>query len=435
LFPDFVTHWWKKNAKNYPGVCLSSKPSSTARNYLMVFSTSESYYSGLMPTTHTYTSTSSTTFSANGSASDQYGNLWNYTATGDAQTTTATRVDENVPYTDRAVGLFVRTYDSTGRIIRSDGHLYRTRTGGDSSNTAGYNIGSALTNINARGRMLKSALLAITGDQDAPLPVLRAEEARVQTISATQSTPIAAAGGTSAAEPHNETAPARNEATAEISSDPPGADIEIDGSFVGDTPSSIGMATGEHTVRVSKNGYKQWERTLKSSTGNIRIAAVLEPIPVASVGTAHPAAEIADTGSSPANQSLSSRSGTVPSKDEGPSATTGSTVRTLEAGSSSSTAPPEENLIGVSCEGNPTVRHDGVEISAVLPKGPADSIEIKAGDTVLAINAHYLFTIDELRAELQRYKSGAQVLIRYRRNQFISENYLTLRAEDAAPRR
>jgi hypothetical protein len=440
LFPDFVTRWWKKNAKNYPGVCLSSKPSPTARNYLMVFSTSESYYSGLMPTTHTYTSTSSTTFSANGSANDQYGNFWNYTATGDAQTTTTTTVNENVPYTDRAVGLFVRTYDSTARIIRSDGHLYRSRTGGDASNTAGYNIGSALTNINARGRMLKSALLAITGDQDAPVQVPRAEEARVQTISAIQSTPIAAAGGNAAAEAHNESrnsgneeakpgsaAPARNEATAEISSDPPGADIEIDGSFVGDTPSSLGIAIGQHTVRVSKNGYKQWERTLKSSTGNIRIAAVLEPIPVASIGTAHPAAEIADIGSSPANQSLPSRPGTAPSRDDSQSTATGSTVRTLEAATSPSTAQPEENLIGVSFAGNPTVRHDGVEISAVQPKGPADSIEIKSGDVILAINAHYLFTIDELRAELQRYKPGAQVLIRYRRNQFISENYLTLR--------
>ncbi len=170
LFPDFVTHWWRKSATKYPGVCLSSKPDPAARNYLMIFSTSESYYSGLMPTTRTYTSTSSTTFSADGSATDQYGNRWNYTATGDAQTTTTTRVNENVPYTDRAVGLFARTYDSTGRIIRSDGHLYRTRTGGDAANTFGYNMGSALSNINARGRMLKSALLAIETDQDAPLP-------------------------------------------------------------------------------------------------------------------------------------------------------------------------------------------------------------------------------------------------------------------------
>ena len=76
LFPDFVTHWWRKNAENYPGVCLSSKPNPATRNYLMVFSTSERYYTGLMPTTRTYTSSSSTVFSADGSATDQDGDRW-----------------------------------------------------------------------------------------------------------------------------------------------------------------------------------------------------------------------------------------------------------------------------------------------------------------------------------------------------------------------
>ena len=177
LIPDFVTNWWNKNAKDYPGVCLSSKPTPAVRNYLMIFSTSASYYSGLMPTTHMYTSTSSTAFSTNGSVTDQYGDRWNYTATGDAQTTTTTTVHENVPYTDRSAGLFVKTYDSTGRIIRSDGHMYRSRTGGDTYNTAGYNIGSALSNINARGKMLRSALLAIETDQNAPLPATQARPA------------------------------------------------------------------------------------------------------------------------------------------------------------------------------------------------------------------------------------------------------------------
>jgi PEGA domain/PDZ domain len=439
LFPDFVTHWWKKNAKNYPGVCLSSKPSPTARNYLMVFSTSEGYYSGLMPTTHTYTSTSSTTFSANGSASDQYGNLWNYTATGDAQTTTATTVKENVPYTDRAVGLFVRAYDSTGRIIRSDGHLYRSRTGGDASNTAGYNIGSALTNINARGRMLKSALFAVSSDQDAPLPLPRTEEAKVQTISAIQAPPTTAVGATAttahtdggkrdsadAGKSTNNLAPSMSEAIAEISSDPPGADIEIDGSFVGSTPSSVGIATGEHTVRVSRNGYKQWQRTLRSSTGNIKIAAELEPTPIASARSAHVAAQPPDADPSLGNPP--STTGTAPPKDDSPVPAV-PTSHVPETAASSPAGPPEESLMGVSFTGNPTVRHDGVEISGVQPKGPADSIDIKSGDVILAINAHYLFTIEEVRSELLRYKPGVRVLIRYRRNQFISENYVSLRA-------
>jgi S1-C subfamily serine protease len=81
------------------------------------------------------------------------------------------------------------------------------------------------------------------------------------------------------------------------------------------------------------------------------------------------------------------------------------------------------------------VRHDGVEISGVQPKGPADNIDIRPGDVVLAIDAHYLFTIDEVRAELLRYRPGARLLIRYRRNQFISENYLILGGKDSIPSR
>lgn len=223
------------------------------------------------------------------------------------------------------------------------------------------------------------------------------------------------------------------EATVEISSAPSGADIEIDGSFVGSTPSSVTIEAGEHTLGVSKNGYKRWERTLRSSTGNIRIAAALEPIAVASAATAH--TETLAPSLSPANQSSSSVAGMASPRDDSPGTAATQTIRAPEPATSLPGGPPEESLMGVSFAGNPTVRHDGVEISGVQPKGPADGIDIRAGDVILALDAHYFFTIDEVRAELQRYKPGARLLIRYRRNQFISENYLTLRSQDAVPHR
>jgi hypothetical protein len=287
--------------------------------------------------------------------------------------------------------------------------------------------------------MLKSALFAVSSDQDALLPLPRTEEAKVQTISAIQAPPTIAAGATAttahtdggkrdladAGTSTNNLAPPISEATAEISSDPPGADIEIDGSFVGSTPSSVGIATGEHTVRVSKNGYKPWQRTLRSSTGNIKIAAALEPTAITSAGSAHVAAQQLDADSSTGNPP--SPTGTALQKADGPSVTAAPATHVLETAASSPAGPPEESLMGVSFTGNPTVRHDGVEISGVQPKGPANSIDIKSGDVILAINAHYLFTIEEVRSELLQYKPGARVLIRYRRNQFISENYVSLR--------
>lgn len=57
-------------------------------------------------------------------------------------------------------------------------------------------------------------------------------------------------------------------AKVSITSTPDGADIEVDGSFVGNTPSDVQVAEGEHTVSVKKSGYKDWQRTLKVSGGS-----------------------------------------------------------------------------------------------------------------------------------------------------------------------
>lgn len=62
-----------------------------------------------------------------------------------------------------------------------------------------------------------------------------------------------------------------------ISSTPDGADIEADGSFVGNTPSDIQLAEGEHTISVKKSGFKTWERKLKVSNGSsVHLNAELE---------------------------------------------------------------------------------------------------------------------------------------------------------------
>lgn len=63
----------------------------------------------------------------------------------------------------------------------------------------------------------------------------------------------------------------------QLESNPSGADIEVDGSFVGNTPSEIQVAEGEHTISVKKKGFKDWERKLKVSSGsNIHLSAELE---------------------------------------------------------------------------------------------------------------------------------------------------------------
>ena len=66
-------------------------------------------------------------------------------------------------------------------------------------------------------------------------------------------------------------------ARVQIESIPPGADIEVDGSFVGSTPSEVQIAEGNHTVLVTKSGYKNWERTLKAGAGSsVHLRAEME---------------------------------------------------------------------------------------------------------------------------------------------------------------
>jgi serine protease Do len=63
-----------------------------------------------------------------------------------------------------------------------------------------------------------------------------------------------------------------------ISSTPPGADIEIDGVFLGSTPSDVTVMDGPRVVRVTKKGFKPYERTIQAQpNGAQRIAVELDP--------------------------------------------------------------------------------------------------------------------------------------------------------------
>jgi PEGA domain len=67
-----------------------------------------------------------------------------------------------------------------------------------------------------------------------------------------------------------------------VTSVPDGADIEVDGSFVGNAPSDVQLPEGEHTVAVKKTGFKDWERKLKVNAGSsVHLNAELEKIATA----------------------------------------------------------------------------------------------------------------------------------------------------------
>ena len=68
-------------------------------------------------------------------------------------------------------------------------------------------------------------------------------------------------------------------AEVQLESTPPGADIQLDGSFVGNTPSDVQVGDGEHNIVVKKSGFKDWERKLKVNAGStIHLNAELEKV-------------------------------------------------------------------------------------------------------------------------------------------------------------
>jgi PEGA domain len=69
----------------------------------------------------------------------------------------------------------------------------------------------------------------------------------------------------------------KSSAQLEITSTPSGAEVEIDGNFVGSTPSSVGITAGQHEIVVKKKGFDTWEKKVSVSTGNINVNAELSP--------------------------------------------------------------------------------------------------------------------------------------------------------------
>jgi hypothetical protein len=60
-------------------------------------------------------------------------------------------------------------------------------------------------------------------------------------------------------------------------SDPQAAEVYVDGSFVGSTPSMIPITPGSHKVQVTLKGYRSWTRTLQVATqSKVTVHAELE---------------------------------------------------------------------------------------------------------------------------------------------------------------
>ena len=86
--------------------------------------------------------------------------------------------------------------------------------------------------------------------------------------------PLPPAGGDQAA-----VAAPPAQASLTIDSTPSNADIEVDGGFVGNTPSTLSLTPGSHQVNVKKKGFVTWTKTLNVTGGAVKLNAELDPEP------------------------------------------------------------------------------------------------------------------------------------------------------------
>jgi PEGA domain len=80
-----------------------------------------------------------------------------------------------------------------------------------------------------------------------------------------------------AKKPTSETATSSSRSVVNISSNPTGAEIILDGSFAGNTPSSLNVAPGDHAIVLKLAGYQTWERQIKLTEGTITVSSHLIP--------------------------------------------------------------------------------------------------------------------------------------------------------------
>ena len=55
-----------------------------------------------------------------------------------------------------------------------------------------------------------------------------------------------------------------------ITSEPPGAEIEVNGEWIGNTPTTLKVDASRTVLRLTLGGYRTWERTFTTNPGDRR---------------------------------------------------------------------------------------------------------------------------------------------------------------------
>ncbi len=254
--PKFAAKWIsdKKHERENPDLCFSQIPDPKLKNYVIVFSTLDSSFDGLIPTAHTYTRTPPP--SLNEAVVSNYGGTWDYSYMGLMNTAATSTMD--LEYADKNKVLFMRAYNQQGGLISQ----YRPNRG----RSREAMLEGVMADIRNSGQALPQqkpfvaplSVYYVNCDVDGP-PV---------------STPKVPSPETAQSEPAPK--PALQNATIEFWSNPIGADVYVDGLYAGKTPYSQVLPLGEHTISMRKKDYGTWLLRTMVTADKHRILGYLE---------------------------------------------------------------------------------------------------------------------------------------------------------------
>jgi len=263
--PKFASKWINNSQKQhaYPSLCFSQIPSSNLNNYIIVLSSSEQMFEGLSPSAHTYTS--ATPASGNTAAINSYGGTWSYSYIGVTPPTTTSTLD--LGRDDKPKSLYARAYNQEGHVIA---RYVPTGGGWFTRDKLLENVVTAInrdtpTPIKLKPNAAALSVYYVNCDVDAPTP---------QSALAATSAPVAPDPAPVQAKPAPPPPPPPP--TLEVWSNPTGADIYLDGNYVGKTPYSATVPPGEHTVILRKKDFGTYERKVQVQTGKLKVGSYLE---------------------------------------------------------------------------------------------------------------------------------------------------------------
>jgi hypothetical protein len=167
-----------------------------------------------------------------------------------------------------------------------------------------------------------------------------------------------------------------------VSSMPAGAEIYLDEDFVGNTPSTLDVVAGRHSVSVKKLGFQDWTREMTFPAGTITLSAELVSGP----------SSLADRRSAKSSQHSASV--------------------VVE------TAP---GWIGVATQ---QATSGGALVTAVFPDGPGARAGLKVGDIIQKLNEAPLKD-EDFEAEIATYKPGTNIVIGFMRGAWASVKLVT----------